>query len=101
MSDNRPRETLGLTEEEMLQLIDELLQENAEEAAEEKGTTAEHELTTPGFAAARSAMSYAVHLVAANNAYFTRHLLDLGVISPGAGIGAVGPITDPEPETSD
>lgn len=100
MNDNRARETFGLTEEEMLLLIEELLRENAEEAAEDNGTTAEHELTTPGFASVRSAMSYAVHLVAANNAYFTRHLLDLGVIPPGAGIGAVGPTSDVEPDTS-
>ena len=94
MGNGEPRETLGLTEDEMLQLMEELLRENAEEAATANGTTPAHELATPGFAAARSAMSYAVHLIAANNAYFTRHLLDLGIIPPGAGLGAVGPGSD-------
>ncbi len=83
MEGGAARDTLGMTEEEMLALLDELLRENAEEAAAEKGTTPEAELASPGFAAAKAAMTYAVHLIAANNAFLARRLLDLGVI-PGA-----------------
>lgn len=78
------RDTLGMTVEEMLALLDELLHENAQEAADEKGNTVAQQLDSPGFAAARAAMTYAVHLIAANNAYFTRALLDRGAI-PGVG----------------
>lgn len=72
-----------MTEDEMMALMEELLQENAQEAAAQKGTSVSQELASPGFAAARAAMSYAVHLIAANNAYIARYLLDLGVV-PGA-----------------
>ena len=75
-----PRETLGMSEEELLAYLEELLREHAAEVAAEAGTTPAEELATPGFAAARAAMSYGVRLIAANNAYLTRHLLDLGVI---------------------
>lgn len=102
------RDTLGMTEEEMLALLGELLQENAEEAAAAKGTSVEDELGSMGFAAARAAMSYAVHLIAANNAYFTRHLLDLGALPHGAGAGATpdglgaedADESDPDPEVA-
>jgi hypothetical protein len=90
MGDGAPRDTLGMTEEEMLALLDELLRENAAEAAAAKGTSVAAELDSPGFAAARAAMTYAVHLIAANNAFLARHLLDLGVI-PGAGAAADAP----------
>lgn len=79
-----PRDTLGMTAEELLAYLDELLHEEAAEAAEQNGTTTAQELASPGFASARAASSYAIHLIAANNAYIARHLLDLGVL-PGAG----------------
>ena len=84
MDGTGPRETLGMTQDELMTLLEELLQENAEEAAAEKGTTPAQELASPGFASVRASMSYAIHLIEANNAFIARHLLDLGVI-PGAG----------------
>ena len=81
------RPMLGMTEEELHAYLDELLQEHAEQAAADAGTTPAAELASPGFAAARAAMSYGIRLIAANNAYLTRHLLDLGVL-PGAGTDA-------------
>ncbi len=80
MEQRVPRETLGMTQEELLAFLDELLHEEAEEAAEQSGTTPAQELASPGFAAARAASSYAIHLIAANNAFIARHLLDLGVL---------------------
>ena len=77
------RETLGMTADEMLTYLEELLREEAEEAAARGGTTPEEELASPGFAAVRAASSYAIHLIAANNAFIARQLLDLGVI-PGS-----------------
>ena len=74
------RNTLGMTPEEMLTYLEELLREEAEEAAARSGRTADEELSSPGFAAVRAASSYAIHLIAANNAFIARHLLDLGVI---------------------
>jgi hypothetical protein len=79
-----PTGILGMSEETMLAYIEELLREQAEQTAAEKGTTPDAELSSPGFAAVRATMSYAVRLVAANNAYLTRHLLDLGVIGRNA-----------------
>ena len=75
-------ETLGMTEEEMLVYLEELLREHAEEVAAENGTTPAQEMASPGFASARAAMSYGIRIIAANNAYIARHLLDLGVLSP-------------------
>ncbi len=75
-----PLETLGMTQEELLAFLDELLREEAAEAAERNGTTPAQELASPGFAAARAASSYTIHLIAANNAFIARHLLDLGVL---------------------
>ena len=75
-----PLETLGMTQEELLAYLDELLKEEAAEAAERNGTTPAQELASPGFAAARAASSYTIHLIAANNAFIARHLLDLGVL---------------------
>ncbi len=79
-----PRETIGMTAEEMQAYIEALLQEEAAEAAAERGTTVEEELESIGFAAVRAAASYTVKLVDANNAYIARYLLDRGVL-PGAG----------------
>lgn len=78
-----PRDTIGMTAEEMQAYIDALLQEEAAEAAEARGTTVEEELESTGFAAARAASSYAIKLLDANNAYIARFLLDRGVLTVG------------------
>ena len=77
------RDSLGMTEAELQAYFEELLQEHAEQLAAEAGTTPAAEMASPGFAAARAAMSYGIRLIAANNAFLTRHLLDLGLL-PGA-----------------
>lgn len=69
-----------MTAEEMHAYLDALLQEEAAEAAAERGTTVEEELDSIGFAAVRAASSYAVKLLDANNAYIARYLLDHGVL---------------------
>lgn len=81
---------LGMTAEQMAAYLEEMLIEEAEEAAEARGTTAEKELDSPGFASVRSANSYAVSLIAANNAFLARQLLDLGVLEPKREPGADG-----------
>ncbi len=73
-------ETLGMSDEAMLLYIEELVRERAQQVATESGTTIEEELDGPAYAAIRASMMYAVQLVHANNAYLTRHLIDLGVI---------------------
>ena len=73
-------ETLGMAQAAMEAYLEELLRDHAEELARENGTTPAQELGSPGFAAVRAASSYAICLIAANNAFLTRHLLDLGVI---------------------
>ncbi|MDQ3467497.1 MAG: hypothetical protein M3411_04580 [Chloroflexota bacterium] len=75
------RETLGMTEEELQTYFEELLREQAEEVSEDEGTPPAKVLESPGFVAARASMSYAVQLIAANNAYITRHLLDMGLLT--------------------
>jgi hypothetical protein len=82
--DGRPLETLGMSEEAMRLYVEELVRERAQQMATESGTTLDDELDTPAFAAIRAAMAYAVQLVHANNAYLTRHLLDLGVLQTPA-----------------
>jgi hypothetical protein len=79
------RETIGMTQDEMLAFLDELLQQEAAEAAAANGTSVDDELASPGFAAMRAASSYAIHLIAANNAYIARYLLDHGLIAPAEG----------------
>jgi hypothetical protein len=76
------RETIGMTQDEMLAFLDEILQQEAAEAATANGTSVEDELASAGFAAMRSASSYAIHLIDANNAYIARYLLDQGLIAP-------------------
>ncbi|HEU0114191.1 MAG TPA: hypothetical protein VFQ80_05925 [Thermomicrobiales bacterium] len=76
------RETIGMTQDEMLAFLDELLRQEAAEAAAAHGTTVDEELASPGFAAMRAASSYAIHLIDANNAYVARYLLDRGVLAP-------------------
>ena len=82
---------LGMAGDQLAAYLDEMLLEEAQEAAEERGTTAERELDSPGFAAARSASSYAIRLITANNAFVARQLLDLGVLAPGAGSTGAAP----------
>lgn len=78
--DGEPRDTIGMTAEEMHAYLEVLLQEEAAEAAAERGTTVEEELDSIGFAAVRAASSYTVKLLDANNAYIARYLLDQGVL---------------------
>jgi hypothetical protein len=80
MAEPEPRETLGMTEDELQRYFEELLLEQAEEVSEDEGTPPAQVMASPGFAATRASMSYAVQLIAANNAYLTRHLLDLGLL---------------------
>ena len=84
MSDTtgQPRDTIGMTTEEMHAYLESLLQEEAAEAAAERGTTVAAELDSPGFAAARAAASYTIKLIDANNAYIARYLLDRGALAP-------------------
>src|SRR3712207_1979283 len=76
-----PRDTIGMTAEEMHAYLEALLTEEAAEAAAARGTTVEEELDSAGFAAARAASSYAIKLLDANNAYIARYLLDRGVFT--------------------
>jgi len=78
------REVLGMTQEELFAYLDELLQVEAAEAAAASGRTVEQELASPGFAAVRATSSYTAHLIAANNVFLSRHLIDLGLLG-GAG----------------
>lgn len=84
MSDTtrQTRDTIGMTAEEMHAYLEGLLQEEAAEAAAERGTTAAEELDSPGFAAAHAAASYTIKLIDANNAYIARYLLDRGALAP-------------------
>jgi len=75
---------LGMAEDQLAAYLDEMLLEEAQEAAGERGTSADEELHSPGFASARSASSYAIRLITANNAFLARQLLDMGVLAPGA-----------------
>ena len=75
------RDTIGMTAEEMHAYLEALLQEEAAEAAAERGTTVDEELNSAGFAAARAASSYAIKLLDANNNYIARYLLDRGVFT--------------------
>lgn len=75
-----PSGILGMTEAELYGYLNDLLHEEAAEAAEESGKTVEEELETAGFAAAGAASTYAIKLILANNAFLTRQMLDLGVL---------------------
>jgi hypothetical protein len=77
----QPRDTIGMTADEMHAYLESLLHEEAAEAAEARGTTVAEELESPGFAAARAAASYSIKLLDANNAYIARYLLDRGVLA--------------------
>jgi hypothetical protein len=71
-----------MTPAEMLAYLDALLQEEAAEAAQARGTTVAEELDSAGFAAVRAAASYTIKLLDANNAYIARYLLDQGLLTP-------------------
>jgi hypothetical protein len=74
-----------MTEQELYGYLNDLLHEEAAEAAAESGKSVEEELDTAGFAAAGASASYAIKLIMANNAFITRQLLDLGLLQPGDG----------------
>ena len=88
MAESSPRESLGMTAQELEVYLEELLRDEAIEAAERNGTSPAQELASAGFAAARAASSYTIHLIAANNAFLSRSLLDLGLLD------GVGPDDD-------
>jgi len=78
-------DTIGMTEEEMEAYIEELLMEQAREAAAAEDRSLEEELDGTVYSAIRSTSSFAIKLISANNAYVARHLLDMGIIRPNAG----------------
>jgi hypothetical protein len=74
---------LGMSESELYMYLNEVLHEEAAEAAAESGKTVEEELDTRKFQAVAAASTYAVKLIAANNAFITRQLLDRNVLAVG------------------
>jgi hypothetical protein len=88
-------DTLGMTEEEMEAYVEELLMEQAVEAAAAENRSLEEELEGTVYAAVRSTSSFAIKLIAANNAYLARHLLDLGVLRSGDGTSVVSDESNP------
>lgn len=82
MQDGHISAALGMTEDELYQYLDELLREEAAEAAAESGKSVDEELESPGFQAVGAAATYAIKLIDANNAFITRQLLDAGLLSP-------------------
>lgn len=95
MGEPAPRETIGLTAEEMMVYLDEVLLEEATEAAQQRGTTPEEELASVGFASARAASTYAIKLIEANNAFVARYLLDQGVLRPATSTDSDADATPP------
>jgi hypothetical protein len=83
MGEGRITEMLGMTEEQLYQYLDELLREEAAEAAQRTGKSVEEELESAGFQAVGAAATYAIKLIDANNAFITRQLLDAGLVVPG------------------
>lgn len=76
------RKSLGMTQDELITYFEELLVQEAQEAAEKNKTTVEEELSEPGFASVRASASYFVQLISANNAFIARYLLDHGILVP-------------------
>jgi hypothetical protein len=74
---------LGMSESELYMYLNEVLHEEAAEAAAESGKTVEEELDTRKFQAVAAASTYAVKLIVANNAFITRQLLDRNVLPVG------------------
>lgn len=85
-AEGQPLEMLGMAEESMYAYAETLIDEHAKASAAERGVSLEEELEFPIYAANRAAVAYAIKIMVANNAYLTKHLLDLGVIQPGAGV---------------
>jgi hypothetical protein len=85
MSEDRFADALGMTEGELYGYLNDLLHEEAAEAAAESGKSIEEELESAGFTAAEAANTYAIKLILANNAFITRQLLDLGILQAGDG----------------
>jgi hypothetical protein len=82
VSDETVVDMLGMDEPELYGYLNDLLHEEAQEAADRSGKSVEAELDSPGFASAGAASTYAIKLILANNAFLTRQLLDLGVLQP-------------------
>ena len=82
------RDTLGMTQHELLTYFEELLVLEAQEAAVAKKSSVEEELSSPGFAAVRASVSYMIQLIDANNAFIARSLLDRGVLGSERTAGA-------------
>ena len=85
VSDQNSADALGMTEGELYGYLDDLLHEEAAEAAAESGKSVDEELETTGFLSAEAANTYAIKLILANNAFITRQLLDLGLLNQGDG----------------
>ena len=83
MDNNGNNDLLGMSESELYELLNEVLHEEAAEAAAESGKSVEEELDTAGFVAAAAATTYAIKLITANNVFLTRQLLDRGVLEAG------------------
>lgn len=71
---------LGMQEAQLYELLEEVLHDEAAEAAAESGKSIEDELQTREFGAVAAANTYAIKLIMANNAFLTRQLLDRGVL---------------------
>jgi hypothetical protein len=80
VDNNGSNDLLGMSEAELYELLNEVLHEEAAEAAAESGKSVEEELDTAGFVAAAAATTYAIKLIMANNAFLTRQLIDRGVL---------------------
>lgn len=74
---------LGMQEEQLYALLEEILHDEAAEAAAESGKSVDEELKTREFGAVAAANTYAIKLIMANNAFLTRQLLDRGVLPTG------------------
>ena len=81
MQEGHITSALGMTEDQLYQYLDELLREEAAEAAAQTGKSVDEELESPGFQAVGAAATYEIKLIDANNAFITRHLLDAGLLS--------------------
>lgn len=92
MGNSAPRDTLGMTLDELVTYFDELLVAEAEEAATANKTSVDEELASAGFASVRASVSYVIQLISANNAFIARSLLDRGALPDQ-------PAADSAPET--
>lgn len=74
---------LGMQEDDLYAFLNEILNDEAAEAAAESGKTVEEELDSREFNAVAASNTYAIKLIMANNAYLTRQLIDRGVLPTG------------------